>query len=58
MKRLTNLWVENDSKSLEDRAEECFHELVERNVVLVTGRHNFCGNVKTCKVQIALWTKD
>ncbi|XP_047259034.1 probable disease resistance RPP8-like protein 2 [Capsicum annuum] len=38
VKRLTNLWVENDSKSLEDRAEECFHELVERNVVLVTGR--------------------
>ncbi|XP_060169868.1 putative late blight resistance protein homolog R1B-17 isoform X2 [Lycium barbarum] len=54
--RLINLWVAegllkeaDDTKSLEDVAEECLQELIDRNLVLV-GQQNFCGEVETCKI--------
>lgn len=54
--RLISLWVAeglvkeaDDHKSLEDVAEECLQELIDRNLVLI-GQLNFCGEVETCKI--------
>ncbi|MCD7467246.1 hypothetical protein HAX54_004575 [Datura stramonium] len=54
--RLISLWIaegllkeDDDNKSLEDVAEECLQELIDRNLVLVS-QQNFCGEVETCKI--------
>ncbi|PHT35032.1 hypothetical protein CQW23_26832 [Capsicum baccatum] len=54
--RLISLWVAEgflkepeDNKSLEDVAEECLQELIDRNLVLL-GQRSFWGEVETCKI--------
>nr|XP_016513839.1 PREDICTED: putative late blight resistance protein homolog R1A-10 [Nicotiana tabacum] len=55
VRRLVELWVargflkEADNKSLEDIAGECLQELIDRNLVLVSGQ-SFWGEVETCKI--------
>ncbi|XP_057785026.1 putative late blight resistance protein homolog R1B-16 [Salvia miltiorrhiza] len=53
---LVNLWMSegfvtlsNGSKSLEEEAEDCFEDLVERSLVLVANR-KFDGKIKSCSL--------
>ncbi|XP_057801573.1 putative late blight resistance protein homolog R1B-23 [Salvia miltiorrhiza] len=54
---LVNLWISegfvtcsNGSKSLEEEAEDCFDDLVERSLVLVTSRRKSDGKTKSCRL--------
>ncbi|XP_070044423.1 putative late blight resistance protein homolog R1A-10 [Nicotiana tomentosiformis] len=55
VRRLVELWVaegflkQADNKSLENIAEKCLQELIDRNLVLVS-EQSFWGEVETCKI--------
>ncbi|KZV13965.1 hypothetical protein F511_44708, partial [Dorcoceras hygrometricum] len=60
VKKLIKLWVadgflepSDESRSLEELAEECLEDLVERSLVLVAGKRSN-GRMRSCKIHDVL----